>query len=121
MGLGMVAIGLAMLFIGVGQNGFKTMEMSLVGPGLVVGGLGLACLRICCCLVCEEGIWEDVKEVSLDGSRFRFEEKNQSRNGLQYNEKPKEDTDCINGLQTFTVTDKYQQMVVSHGWAMKEG
>ena len=47
-----------MVFVGVGEKGFKTVEMRLVGPGLVVSGLSLACLRICCCLVGDQGDME---------------------------------------------------------------
>ena len=45
-GLGMMAIGLVFTVVGVGETGFKTMEMKMVGPSLMVGGLVLTILRL---------------------------------------------------------------------------
>ncbi|XP_037912460.1 uncharacterized protein LOC119652414 isoform X2 [Hermetia illucens] len=49
-GLGTVAIGLVIAFVGTGEKGFKTVELRLIGPSLI--GLGLICciLRICFCI-----------------------------------------------------------------------
>ena len=34
-GLGMVAVGLVITFVGLGDKGFKTLELQLVGPSLI--------------------------------------------------------------------------------------
>ncbi|XP_055388184.1 uncharacterized protein LOC129616585 [Condylostylus longicornis] len=49
-GLGTVAIGLVIAFVGTGEKGFKTVELRLIGPSLI--GIGLICciLRICFCI-----------------------------------------------------------------------
>ena len=103
MGLGMVAIGLVILCMGLGEKGFKTVEMSLVGPGLVVGGLVLSCLRICCCFVGES--LKDVDEEHEDGNIDKLEEQNKHRNGFQNNDKLKGDNYCLHINQPFTVSN----------------
>jgi hypothetical protein len=50
-GLGMMAVGLVITFVGLGEKGFKTTELQMIGPGLVGGGVILAILRILLCLV----------------------------------------------------------------------
>ncbi|XP_055683259.1 uncharacterized protein LOC129790074 [Lutzomyia longipalpis] len=49
-GLGTVAIGLVISFVGTGEKGFKTVELRLIGPSLI--GIGLICciLRILFCV-----------------------------------------------------------------------
>ena len=42
----MACVGLVVAFLGLGERGFKTVELQLVGPGLVGCGLLLAGLRI---------------------------------------------------------------------------
>ena len=44
-GMGMMAIGLVLTVVGVGEKGFKTMEMKLLGPSLLVAGIVLSLLR----------------------------------------------------------------------------
>ena len=51
LGLGLVAIGLIITFVGLGEKGFKTVELKLVGPVLVVGGVVLVLVRIMLCTV----------------------------------------------------------------------
>ena len=51
LGLGMLAIGLVITFVGMGEKGFRTVELKLVGPVLVGGGVVLALLRILLCIV----------------------------------------------------------------------
>ena len=51
MGLGMVTVGLVITLVGVGDKGFKTFELKMVGPGLVGCGGFLAVLRILFCTV----------------------------------------------------------------------
>ena len=50
-GLGLVAVGLVITFVGLGEKGFRTVELQLVGPGLVLAGLVMTLLRIVCCAV----------------------------------------------------------------------
>ena len=38
-GLGLVAVGMVITFVGLGEKGFKSFQLRLVGPGLV--GLGV--------------------------------------------------------------------------------
>ena len=45
LGLGMVAIGLILTVVGVGEKGFRTLEMKLLGPALLVVGFVLSLLR----------------------------------------------------------------------------
>ncbi|XP_037958167.1 uncharacterized protein LOC119687770 [Teleopsis dalmanni] len=50
MGLGTIALGLVIAFVGTGEKGFKTVELRFIGPSLI--GLGLVCciLRILFCI-----------------------------------------------------------------------
>lgn len=50
-GLGMIAIGLVITFVGLGEKGFKTLELKLIGPSLVGCGVFFALLRILFCTV----------------------------------------------------------------------
>ena len=48
-GLGMAAIGLVISFVGLGDKGFKTIELRLVGPSLLGCDLFLAFLQVLYC------------------------------------------------------------------------
>ncbi|CAB3224379.1 unnamed protein product [Arctia plantaginis] len=49
-GLGTLAVGLVVYFVGTGDKGFKTPALRLVGPSLIVAGLACCILRICFCI-----------------------------------------------------------------------
>ena len=51
LGLGLVDKGLIITFVGLGEKGFRTVELKLVGPVLVVGGVFLVFVRIMLCTV----------------------------------------------------------------------
>ena len=69
-GLGMVAVGLVITFVGLGEKGFRTTEMQIIGPALVGGGVLLTIFRIFLC--------------SLPGrhSQVRIEGHKEGKNGL---------------------------------------
>ena len=48
-GMGLFAIGLVTTFVGLGDKGFKTSELKLVGPCLAGCGIVLAALRVLLC------------------------------------------------------------------------
>ena len=48
-GLGMMAVGLVITFVGLGEKGFRTTEMQMIGPALVGGGVLLTIFRIFLC------------------------------------------------------------------------
>lgn len=50
-GLGMISIGLVITFVGLGDKGFRTLELKLIGPSLVGCGLFFALLRVLFCTV----------------------------------------------------------------------
>lgn len=50
-GLGMVAIGLVITFVGLGDKGFRTTELKMIGPSLVGCGVIFTLLRILFCTV----------------------------------------------------------------------
>ena len=47
----MGAVGLVITFVGIGEKGFKSLQLKLVGPGLVGFGLVLTIIRILFCTV----------------------------------------------------------------------
>ena len=100
LGLGLVAIGLIITFVGLGEKGFRTVELKLVGPVLVGGGVVLVFVRIMLCIVgtsrdkrCEqnyefEQLSDDKKDV------FEWEKRNRviRFNGDDF----KDEVNCIN-------------------------
>ena len=48
-GVGMIAVGLVITVVGLGDKGFHSLELKLVGPVIVVCGGVLACVRILMC------------------------------------------------------------------------
>ena len=48
-GLCIAAVGLVITFVGLGEKGFKTIELKLIGPILVVCGLSFALLQLLYC------------------------------------------------------------------------
>ena len=46
-----VCIGLVITFVGIGDKGFQTLELKLIGPSLVGCGVFFALLRILFCTV----------------------------------------------------------------------
>ena len=93
-----------MVFVGVGEKGFKTVEMRLVGPGLVLSGLSLAGLRIFCCLVGENyGVGQDdMEEEEHEGA---VTEQRQNRSGVHEYETNKGDKNPFLDIQSFNVGD----------------
>jgi len=69
-GLGTMAIGLIITFVGIGEKGFKTIQLRLVGPMLILVGVILIVIRVIMCTVpdcynygdCNGG--EDRKKIS---------------------------------------------------------
>ena len=53
LGLGMVTMGLVITLVGLGDKGFKTFQLKLLGPALVCCGGGLGLVRL---LVCTVGV-----------------------------------------------------------------
>ena len=49
-GMGLFAIGLVTTFVGLGDKGFKTSELKLVGPCLAGCGIVLAAVRVLFCV-----------------------------------------------------------------------
>ena len=66
-GLGMVSVGLAFIFIGAGDKGFKTIELQLVGPCVLGGGVVLVLLRVVLCTLhpCGRG-WGEGRKSGQD-------------------------------------------------------
>lgn len=50
-GLGMISIGLVITFVGLGDKGFRTLELKLIGPSLVGCGVFFTLLRVLFCTV----------------------------------------------------------------------
>ncbi|XP_030243547.1 uncharacterized protein LOC115563943 isoform X2 [Drosophila navojoa] len=69
-GLGTVALGLVIAFVGTGEKGFKTVELRLIGPSLI--GLGLICciLRILFCICPSHCISSSKKARKKNGNKI---------------------------------------------------
>ncbi|XP_022231916.2 uncharacterized protein LOC111080547 isoform X1 [Drosophila obscura] len=69
-GLGTVALGLVIAFVGTGEKGFKTVELRLIGPSLI--GIGLICciLRILFCICPSHCISSSKKARKKNGNKI---------------------------------------------------
>ena len=54
-GLGMFTVGLVITVVGLGDKGFKTFELKIVGPGIIICGAVLAGGRIVVC------VWPEIR------------------------------------------------------------
>jgi hypothetical protein len=50
-GMGLIGIGLVTMVVGLGEKGFKTMGLMMLGPCLVICGLLLVVFRVFLCTV----------------------------------------------------------------------
>ena len=50
-GLALLATGLVITAVGLGERGYRSRELRMLGPGIVLTGGGLVCLRILLCLL----------------------------------------------------------------------
>ncbi|XP_055922098.1 uncharacterized protein LOC129953198 [Eupeodes corollae] len=68
-GLGTIALGLVIAFVGTGEKGFKTVELRLIGPSLI--GIGLICciLRILFCICPSHCISSNKKARKKQGNK----------------------------------------------------
>ena len=75
-GLGMVCIGLVITFVGIGDKGFQTLELKLIGPSLVGCGVFFALLRILFCTVpaCFSGLFGSWPKFPI---KFQFQSNDQ--------------------------------------------
>ncbi|KAK4293355.1 hypothetical protein Pmani_033943 [Petrolisthes manimaculis] len=69
-GLGLIALGLTITFVGMGEHGFKSKELRLIGPSLIGCGFLFCLLRLffcsaptCCPLCCSKGKPLDEKSL----------------------------------------------------------
>ncbi|KAH8353113.1 hypothetical protein KR084_008983 [Drosophila pseudotakahashii] len=73
-GLGTVALGLVIAFVGTGEKGFKTTELRLIGPSLIgnTNRLGLICciLRILFCICPSHCISSSKKTRKKNGNKI---------------------------------------------------
>nr|XP_036213843.1 uncharacterized protein LOC106619859 isoform X1 [Bactrocera oleae] len=69
-GLGTIALGLVIAFVGTGEKGFKTVELRLIGPSLI--GLGFVCcmLRILFCICPSHCISTNKKTFKKDCNKI---------------------------------------------------
>ena len=73
-GLGMISVGLVITFVGLGEKGFKTLELKLIGPSLVGCGVFFALLRVLFCTLpscCRSFLQLFFKPPSITPSLFR--------------------------------------------------
>ncbi|KAK6643332.1 hypothetical protein RUM43_004837 [Polyplax serrata] len=49
-GLGTMCVGMVISFVGIGEKGFKTMELRLIGPSLICAGILIIILRVLLCV-----------------------------------------------------------------------
>ena len=82
-GLGMICIGLVITFVGLGDKGFKTLELKLIGPSLVGCGVFFALLRILFCTLpsCCKGCMRCCKKKQEDKEQLMKEHPHSAMTG----------------------------------------
>ena len=50
-GLGIISVGLVITVVGLGDKGYQTLELQVVGPGVVVCGSVMVGVRVLLCLL----------------------------------------------------------------------
>jgi len=82
-GLGTMAIGLIITFVGLGEKGFKTVQLRLIGPLLVVTGLAMTVARIVMCTVPECYNYGERKEIKDSAKHHQIREESEQNPGKQ--------------------------------------
>ena len=83
-GLGMFAVGLVITVVGLGDKGFQTFELKIVGPSIIVCGAVLAGGRIVVC------VWPEIRRRGRREDTLLDREEGQEQ---QYKSEEKEKTD----------------------------
>ena len=65
-GMGLVGIGLVTMVVGLGEKGFKTAGVMMLGPCLLIFGLLLVVFRV---LLCTVGMGQD-RKLTLDDANY---------------------------------------------------
>ncbi|XP_069984488.1 uncharacterized protein [Penaeus vannamei] len=92
-GLGLIALGLIITFVGLGEHGFKSPELRLIGPSLIGCGFLFALLRLffcsapACCTSCRKAKPLDEKSL-LSPSRETLAEDSAADPQPQQAQKP---------------------------------
>ncbi|GAB6031168.1 hypothetical protein CHUAL_007972 [Chamberlinius hualienensis] len=82
MGIGMFLVGLVITIVGVGESGFNTLELQLIGPCLTGMGIIVCVIRVlvCCCAdkcnYCDQLVIEPVLEEKNTKNVRNFEIEN---------------------------------------------
>jgi len=76
-GLGTIAIGLVILFVGTGEKGFKTLELRLIGPTLIGSGLLCCLVRVFLCVCPSRCFRRDHKHRKCHKNSLKSQTKDQ--------------------------------------------
>lgn len=76
-GLGTIAIGMVILFVGTGEKGFKTLELRLIGPTLIGSGLLCCLVRVFLCVCPSRCFRRDHKQRKCHKNSLKSQTKDQ--------------------------------------------
>ena len=76
-GLGTIAIGLVISFVGTGEKGFKTLELRLIGPTLIGSGLLCCLVRVFLCICPSRCFRRDHKQRKCHKNSLKSQIKDQ--------------------------------------------
>ena len=76
-GLGTIAIGLVISFVGTGEKGFKTLELRLIGPTLIGSGLLCCLVRVFLCVCPSRCFRRDHKHRKCHKNSLKSQTKDQ--------------------------------------------
>lgn len=76
-GLGTIAIGLVISFVGTGEKGFKTLELRLIGPTLIGSGILCCLVRVFLCVCPSRCFRRDRKKRKCHKNPLKSQTKDQ--------------------------------------------
>ncbi|XP_071534672.1 uncharacterized protein [Panulirus ornatus] len=101
-GLGLVALGLIITFVGVGEHGFKSPELQLIGPSLIGCGFLFCLLRLffcsapaCCTLCCRKNKPLDEKALLSPSRETLAEDSTESQPQKQQQQQPQPQEEVV--------------------------
>ena len=117
-GLGMIMVGLIITVVGLGDKGFKSIELILVGPGIVMCGGVLTSARVLLCTLpstrCGRWCGKRWPEINKDYNNTEETVKKHSRHGLERpcSEQPKHSGEvCLSHERKVGVVGGHRQII----------
>ncbi|XP_050696792.1 uncharacterized protein LOC126985602 isoform X2 [Eriocheir sinensis] len=123
-GLGLISLGLIITFVGMGEHGFKSPELRLIGPSLIGCGFLFCLLRLffcstpaCCAICCGKTKPLDEKSLLSPSRETLAEESGESQQQAQRQQQEQEaqdsESDVPQRLETHEENDHQEALRIT--------